>query len=120
MHVCILHRPTALGTNFCCSLQVSILVEGQPLPLAQLAQQISSTLSTSGSGAGNPAADVSVTKETGTSSSQAAAEPHGAAAGAVTSDAASVLVIRNIIQDVASRRSYGLQDGELCGRLSWS
>eukprot|EP00878_Enallax_costatus_P008541 GHUV01008929.1.p1 GENE.GHUV01008929.1~~GHUV01008929.1.p1 ORF type:complete len:505 (+),score=223.55 GHUV01008929.1:730-2244(+) len=95
--------------------QVSILVEGQSLPLSQLAQHISSTLSSNSSIAGNSATDTSMAPEAGTSSSQAAADTHASAAvaGVGSADAVSVLVVRNIIQDVASRKGYGLQDGAL-------
>lgn len=65
------------------------------MTLTQLAQHISCTLGGSSSGSG---AD----KEGAAGNEDAAA-----AEGAVTA-----LAIRNIIQDVASRKSYGLQDGE--------
>lgn len=83
---------------------MSILVEGQSQPLSHLAQQISTLLSGSIGGA---AADTPSNTEAGTSHSQAAAPADGAG-----SEGVSQLVVRNIIQDVASRKSYGLQDGE--------
>jgi hypothetical protein len=91
---------------------VSVLVEGQSMTLTQLAQHISSAL---GGGSSGRHAD----GEASAAESQAdAAAAVGAAAGGSSEVAVTALAVRNIIQDVASRKSYGLQDGECCCRLN--
>lgn len=82
--------------------QVSLLAEGQALPLTQLAQHISALLSSGGSGAAAAAG--------------AGAEPAAAAAAAAGGGGGGVspTVVRNLLQEVASRKSYGLSDGG-CG-----
>jgi hypothetical protein len=107
-------------------VQVSLLTEGQQLPLTQLAELISKTLSSGiAGGSGSPANNAAAAAG---GPSQAAAEPGGtqdaaaaAAAAPATADGASnsggssgpsALVVRNLIQEVACRKSYGLQSGE--------
>jgi hypothetical protein len=83
---------------------VSVLVEGQCMTLTQLAQHISSALSGSSSSGGEASA------------AEGQADAPAAAAGGSSEVAVTALAVRNIIQDVASRKSYGLQDGR-CYRL---
>lgn len=93
-----------------CCWQVSLLAEGQALPLTELSDVISKTLCSSSSKNGSQG------QPTDAGSPGVAAAAAGAADA--TQDAAageggpSVLVVRNLIQEVASRKSYGLQDGE--------
>jgi hypothetical protein len=92
-----------------CALQVSVLVEGQSMTLTQLAQHISSAL---GSGSSSRPADGEASAaESQADAAAAAAGPAGTGSSEV---AVTALAVRNIIQDVASRKSYGLQDGECC------
>eukprot|EP00879_Flechtneria_rotunda_P009576 GHRR01010022.1.p2 GENE.GHRR01010022.1~~GHRR01010022.1.p2 ORF type:complete len:424 (+),score=170.34 GHRR01010022.1:2382-3653(+) len=80
--------------------KVSVFVEGQAMPLTHLAQHISTAVSSSSSN--------------GCSSS--APDAPGVAAAATpsaTEPAISATVVRNLIQEVASRKSYGLQDGAM-------
>jgi hypothetical protein len=113
----------------CLLLQVSVLAEGQSLPLTELSELISRSLSSGSSGSAKqgtdaPAEPLSTPVGTQDAAAAAAAPPAGtqhAAAGAGTPAAASdgsgsgptALVVRNLIQEVASRKSYGLQDGKL-------
>lgn len=115
-------------------LQVSVLAEGQSLPLTELSDLISRSLSSGSSAQAKqtphaPAEPLSTPAGTQDAAAAAAAAPAGtqdAAAAAGTSAAAAgtpaaaaeggvsgpnALVVRNLIQEVASRKSYGLQDG---------
>jgi hypothetical protein len=116
-----------------CCLQVSILVEGQALPLTELSELISRTLSSGSSsgqcnkGATTPApadpAGLSTTTQDAAAAAAAAVGEATTAAGVAAGGSAaaageggaggpSALVVRHLIQEVASRKSYGLQDGE--------
>jgi hypothetical protein len=94
------------------ALQVSVLVEGQSMTLTQLAQHISSMLS-GGSSSGSGPVDGETSAAEGQADAAAAAAAAPAAVGS-SEVAVTALAVRNIIQDVASRKSYGLQDGECC------
>lgn len=109
-------------------LQVSLLAEGQSLPLTELAELISKTLSgnsssgSQGKQAATPApagdshgeAAGASGSAAGSQEAPAAAAAAAAAAGGSSGAGPSALVVRNLIQEVASRKSYGLQDGEPC------
>jgi len=100
--------------------KVSVLVEGQALPLTQLAQHISCKLSSNRS---NCVSSTQVAENGDAGSSAEGATPAGEAAAADahapttetakggSEGAVSALIVRNLIQDVASRKSYGLLDG---------
>lgn len=79
------------------------------MTLTQLAQHISSILNNSSSSGSGPAGG-----EASAAESQADTQAAAAAAAGGSEVAVTALAVRNIIQDVASRKSYGLQDGECC------
>jgi hypothetical protein len=81
------------------------------MTLTALAQHISSKLSGSSNSSGPVDGEASAAEGQADAPAAAAA----ASAGAGGSDVAvTALAVRNIVQDVASRKSYGLQDGECC------
>lgn len=103
-------------------IQVSLLAEGQSLPLTELSELISKTLS-GNSSSGSQGKQAATPAPTGGSPGEAAGgsgsaagsqEAPAAAAGGSSGAGPSALVVRNLIQEVASRKSYGLQDGESC------
>lgn len=115
-HTCVCHVVAML--------QVSVLAEGSSLPLTELSELISRTLSSSSSSPPCKQAAVEAPAEPpGTQDAAAAAaagstQEAAAAAAGSTAEAGgpgggpSALVVRNLIQEAASRKSYGLQDGE--------
>jgi hypothetical protein len=111
--------------------QVSVLAEGSSLPLTELSELISRTLSSMSNNSSSPPAKQAAAAGAGAEphSTQDAAAAATAAGGAQEAAAAaagstaeagggaggggpSALVVRNLIQEAASRKSYGLQDGE--------
>lgn len=89
-------KQTATPTNTVHDIKqlVSLLVEGQAAPLSELVVSIAAALGSSSSCSGQQ------------EQQQPPASSGGAGAGGM-----SALALRNLIQDIASRRSYGLQDG---------
>lgn len=92
--------------------QVSLLVEGASLPLAALAERISSVLSSSRRSSSPGKQPLAATTGGLAAGAAVGTEAQQQQQAAAPGSGPSVLVVRNLIQDVAIRKSFGLQDGE--------